>query len=71
MLQLLQVVEVRLAIWAADFIEVEADVIEKLWVPCLQQITAELITGRATDSFASPDRADGVLPAIFQLQHVC
>src|SRR5690242_2438103 len=68
-LELPQVVQVGLAVGAADDIEVEADVIEQFLVARAEQKAAQLIASGATDAFAPPDGPGGVLAAIFLVEH--
>src|SRR5262249_37195631 len=61
----LQVVEVGLAEGAADDFEVEVDEVNEFRVTGSEQVATELLAGQATDALASPNRADGVLAAVF------
>jgi len=47
----------------------ELDVVEEVGVAGAEEEAAELIAGGATDAFAPPDRADGMLTAILLVAH--
>src|SRR5262249_46270054 len=69
-LELFQVVEVGLAVRAADGFEVEFDVVFEPGVDRAEQVAAELLARRATDPVPTPDRPDRVLAAVHLLEHL-
>ena len=70
LLELLQVVQVRLAVRAADQVEMELDVFKEVGVAGADEITAELIASRATDPLACADGAGRMLAAILLLANL-
>ena len=62
-----EVVEVGLAVRAADHVEVELDVVQQLRVAGTQQEAAELLPRRTAHPLPPPDRPDRVLAPVLLL----
>ena len=63
LLEGLQVGEVGQAVGAGDGLQVEFDVVLEFIVEHLEEVAAELLAGRAGETFAAPDGAEGVIIA--------